>query len=171
MKGWEAVPPALGGNLVRELSTLLKIAPLLNDFHAERSHRSVFFNAIVDRHYDRGRNSVLTCGESDGLAVISSCRRNQAGGLATRAAKLVDVDETTAHLEGAGRSVVFVLYPDGRAHTGVEQWPPILWSRRHRAIDECRGRLQIDQRRQLVQSIMCHFRPRVLESRSYEPWI
>ena len=106
------MPAAIGGNLVGKIGALLKIATLLDHFDTEGPHRGVLFDAVIGRHEDGGRDSVLTRGESNRLPVISSRGGDDAGGLLPRAAKLVDVDEAATHLEGTGRGVIFVLDPN-----------------------------------------------------------
>ncbi len=105
------MPAAIGGHLVGKISALLKVATLLDHFDTECAHRRVLFDAVIGRHENGGRDSVLTRGESNRLPVISSRGRDHAGGLLSRVAKLVDVDEAATHLEGAGGGVIFVLDP------------------------------------------------------------
>ena len=139
------MPAAAGGDLVGDLGGSLKIVTLLDHLDAERAHRCIFLSAVIDGNDDCSGNTILPCRKPDRLPVIPSRCRDDAGGLRTGSAQIVHVNESATDFEGTGGSVVFVLYPDRRSDPRIQKRPPILWRRRHRAVDQLRGRLEISQ--------------------------
>src|ERR1700682_2843525 len=147
------VPPALLRDLIGDLGGCLKVASVLDDFDAERAHRGVLAGAVTDWYDDGGSDIVLARGIAYCLAVIASCCRDDTCWLLPGAQKLVQVDETAAHLECSRRPVVLVLYPDGRPDSRLEQWPPVLRGGGHRFVDQSSGGFQLFERRKPLGGI------------------
>ena len=135
MERREPVPSAFLRDLIGDLDGILKIAPVLDDFHAECAHRRVFVNAVSVWYHHGRRDTVLPGREPNGLAVIASCCRHDTGWLSSFAQNAVEVNETSAHLEGPGRRVILVFHPDGRTDSRLEKRPPVLRGGGHRLVD------------------------------------
>jgi len=146
MERRKAVPAALGRNLVSDLARGLEVVATLDQLDAECAHRGVLVDAVAERNDDNGRQLELAGGEPDGLTMVPAGRRDDTGRAGTVAPKFVHVDETAAHLEGAGRCMVFVLDPHRGADPLIEEWPPVLWRRRHRSVNQGRSGLQVLER-------------------------
>ena len=58
---------------------------------------------------------------------------------------MVEVDQPASHLERADRRLVLVLHPHGGSAAGIKQRPSLLRRRRHRLVDDARGRIQVVQ--------------------------
>jgi hypothetical protein len=139
------MPAAGDRHFVGDLACVLKITPLLDDFDAKRAHGRVFLDAVPHRYDDGCRNTVLASGKSNGLAVISARRGDDAGGFGTSATQFVHVDKTATDLEPSDWRVVFVFHPDGRPCARLEERPPVLWRRWHRLVDQRSSGLEVVQ--------------------------
>ena len=139
------MPAASGSDFVGGLGRCLEIVPLLDHFDAQCSHGGILLDAVANRNHDSGGNPKLAGGEANRLTVIAPRGGDYSGRLRSIPTKVVEVDETAAHLKCTGRSVILVLHPHRGANSCLEQRPPILWGRRHRAVDQLRRRLEIDQ--------------------------
>ena len=77
--------------------------------------------------------AIAAGGEGDRLPVITAGRADHALRLRLRAAEVIEVHETTAHLEGAERGVILVFRPELDAGALLEERPAELWRGSHAA--------------------------------------
>ncbi len=96
---------------------------MFNEVNAKRLHRGILFPAVAARHDDRCPDAVYARRKSDRLSVVAARCADYAGGFCAARNKLVEVDETTAYLEGAGRRVILVLDPQIGAQFLAQQRP------------------------------------------------
>ena len=115
--------PFLGGELAGKHQGLLKLAPVLDKFRAERPHRVVLLGIVAMRHHDHGPQSVQLRGKRDRLPVIPRGRSDHTAHAGFGAFQLVHVNEPAANLEGTHRRVVLVLQPQFAAEFVFEQRP------------------------------------------------
>src|SRR3982750_1750158 len=96
------MPCSRSRDLVSDFAGGLEIVTRLDHLDAECTHRGIFLDAVSDRDDNCRRNTVVSGGKPNRLPVIPSRRRDHAVWLSLGATKLIEIDETTANLEGAG---------------------------------------------------------------------
>ncbi len=129
----EALGPGQRGQV---LVGFLEVRAVLDQLRAEGSHGGVLFRAIATRDHDHRSQSGAGGGEGHALAVIAASGRGHTGDARFAVAQLIHVDDSPAHFESSGGSVVLVLDPYLGARAGAQQRPADLGSRRHDSIDE-----------------------------------
>ncbi len=114
---------ALGGKLSCMLARLLKVAAVLDQRGAERSHGGVLLDRVAVRHDDRGGDAVAGGRQRDRLAVVAAGGADHTvePGLAPH--QFVQVDRAAAQLERADAAMVLVLDPGPCPEPGIEQRP------------------------------------------------
>ena len=110
----------------------LKVLAMLDQFGAERAHGAVLLDRIAARHINHGRNAVAAGREGEALPVIAARGGNDPGRIRPLPLQPVEIDQPTAHLEGADRRVVLMLDHNARAEPLAEQRPGMRRRRRHR---------------------------------------
>ena len=128
------------------LARCLEVIAVLDQLDPERAHRGVLLAAVAMGDDDGSRQSVASRGESDRLPVIAARRADHTARPLRLLAEVMEIDQPAAHLESAGRRVVFMLYPDLGAHLLAQQRPGILRGRCHRPVDDRSARLELCQR-------------------------
>jgi hypothetical protein len=131
----------------------LKILAVLDQVRPECPHGAIFLDRIAIRHEDGHRHAVAARRESQTLAVISCCGRDQSGGVWPLALQAIDIDESAPHLEGAGRRMVLMLDDSGRTEPLGQQRPLMRRGRRHGRGDDVLGTFQLSKvKHRLVSS-------------------
>src|SRR5258705_6464086 len=138
----DSVPSALGRDLRGYLRCFLKIPPPFDQLDAERLHGGILLDAVAVRNDDHRWNSIAQSSEADGLSVIPPGGGYDSGRL-SRAGQFVEVDKASTQLECTCWRMVLVLYPHCCSGSCVQQRPPVLWSRRHRLVDERGGGFEV----------------------------
>ena len=87
--------------------------------------------------------------ERDRLPVIAAGGGNHAAQIRLAAHERVHVDQAPANLEGAHRSMVFMLDPGLRPEGGVNQRPAKLRRRRHGGVHHGSGGIEVGKGRQI----------------------
>ena len=116
---------------------------MLDQLSAQGDHGPVFLDAVAVGHHDRGRHPVGAGGESDALAVVASCRRDNPGFGLAGALEVLHINQAAAHLEGADRRVVLVFDPDLAAGTLAQQRPAYLRRRRDIFVNHFGGGIEL----------------------------
>jgi len=142
------------GQAGQVLVGLLKIGAVLDQFGTEGTHGGVLLTAIAMRNNDDRSQARAAGGKGDALAVIAARGRGHAGDVRFAATEPVHVDDTAAHFEGSGGSVVLVLDPDLRAGARAQERPADLGSGRHDSVDELGRRLQGSEVREAHSSFL-----------------
>ena len=130
----------------------------LHHLGAPGTHGRILVLRVAARHQHGHRQAVPRCRERHALAVVATCSSDQSRtGLAGR--KVLHQIQATAHLEGAGGCVVFMLDPDPGAQPLAQQRPGQLWCGQHVPMHEPRGSVQFGARKQRLRAIGHRFLP------------
>jgi hypothetical protein len=100
-----------GGHTKSLVLRFVKVLAILDDAGAEAGDGGILVARIVARHVNCRWNSAACGGKRDGLAVIASRCRYDAGTLRLGAAQPVQVHESAPDLECPRRCVIFVFHP------------------------------------------------------------
>ena len=103
----------------------VEVFAVFNKGCALGAHGGVFLGAVAERDDDGDRNLGAGPGIGKGLAVIAARGGDNALDVGAVTFQAVKVGDATTDLEGAGRSVVFVLDPDFAAGTRSEKGPGV----------------------------------------------
>src|SRR3981189_1427654 len=114
------------------LACRLEILAVLDKLGAKSAYRAILLDRIAMRNIDRHRKAVTACRKRETLAVIAARRRNDPGRAGPFTLQAVEVDQSAAHLESAGRRVVLWLDHNAGAEPLGELRPGIGRRRRHR---------------------------------------
>ena len=122
---------------------------MLYQFGALRKHSAILLAAVTVRDYDHRLQPRQPCRHRHSLPMIAarSCHHACQAGLALL--EPIDIDQRSAHFEGANWGVVFMFDPDLGAQALAEQRPTELRRGRHRAIDHTLGFVNLGQGRKL----------------------
>ena len=88
------------------------------------------------RDHDRDGKTLLAASPGEGLPMVASRRRDDPTHIRPLTAQPLGIDETTAHFEGAGGRVVFVLDPHFGAGALGQQRPGVLWRPGEARVDQ-----------------------------------
>ncbi len=97
------------------LACRLKILAVLDKLRAKSAYRAILLDRIAVRNIDRHRNAVTASRKRETLSMIAARRRNDPGRGGPFTLQAIEVNQSAAHLESAGRRVVLVLDHDGGA--------------------------------------------------------
>jgi len=137
------VQPALLGQSPGEGVGFGKVEAVNHQVRSEGPHGPVLLRAVALRHADHRRDPQAARGESDALAVIAAGGGYHLADIRPGPPEIVQVDEATAHLEGAGGGVVLVLDPDLAPAALTEQGPWDLRRGGYRPVDQARRGLEL----------------------------
>ena len=130
----------------RMLTRLLEVAPMHDQLGAESLHRGVLVRAVAFRDGDRDRYAVRTSGVGQRLAVVAARGGDHATHRAFGVKQPRNVDQSAAHLEGAGRSGVLVLDPSRCAGNFLQQRPAVRRRHRHMRPHDSQGGVEFGAR-------------------------
>src|ERR1700680_2241308 len=111
----------------------IKVSAEFDDARAEGGYCRILVEGIVVRHVDGRCDAGASGGKRDGLAMIAARRGNDSTGLWMRMTESIQVHESPADFECAGRRVILMFYPHGAAGTQLQLRPGVLRGRRHYA--------------------------------------
>src|ERR1700760_1549222 len=117
----------------------------LNEPRPEQRDRRILIGGIALRYVNRRGNAGACRGEGNRLPVIAAGRRDHAGNFRLRSAQTVQVHDAAANFEGPGRRVILMLDEYLASHTALELGPGVSRRRRHHAVDQRRGALQLSK--------------------------
>src|SRR5829696_782617 len=123
----------------RVLPRLLEVAPTHDQPGAESLNRGVLVRAVAFGDDDRDRYAVRASGVGQRLAVVAARGGDHAAHRAFGVKQPRNVDQSAAHLEGAGRSGVLVLDPGRCAGNLLQQRPAVRRRHRHMRPHDSQG--------------------------------
>src|SRR5665213_1952371 len=127
------------------LACRLKILAVLDKLGAESAYRAILLDRIAVGNIDRHRHTVTACRKGETLAMIAACRRNDPGRARPFTLQTIEIDQSAAHLESAGRRMVLMLDNDRRAEPLRQHRPGIRRRRRHRPAHDLMRALKLGQ--------------------------
>src|SRR5580658_10852881 len=136
----------LGGDTMSLVSGFIKVATKLNDLRPEHCDRRILIRRVAMRKVYGRCQSRAPGGESDRLTMIAPGGGNHAAYPWLRLPQAMHVYQATAHLESAGRCVIFVLDAHFAASACVQLGPRVERRRLDELVHEVRGLRQLGQR-------------------------
>ena len=133
------VPAVFGGERLRVLFGLLKVAAELDEIGTLRAHGGIFLGAVSLRHDDVRRHVEPARRQRHRLAVIAARRRDQAPYVDRSAKQFRGIHHRSTRLEGSDGSVVLMFHPHFGAQPLAQQRPDDLRRRRHHGIHQLLG--------------------------------
>jgi hypothetical protein len=120
--------------------------PVFYQFRALRDHRAILFDTVSLRHYNDAFDSIEARCHRNALAVVTPRCSHQAFDCGLRLTKPGNIDECSTYFEGSHRRVILVLNPCFGAEAFIQEWPAVLWGRRHELIQNSLGLADLVQR-------------------------
>ncbi|MNI49851.1 hypothetical protein D3C73_1044860 [compost metagenome] len=104
----------------------VEVATELDHFAAKATHGVVLFHRVAQRHHDQRPQPHRRGRQCHALAVVAAGGGDNTLDLRMRLLEPVHEGDAPAHLEGAGRGVVFMLDPHRAAQAFGQQRPGVL---------------------------------------------